>query len=76
MGVLRQHGSLETAPVIYERFAALRRLSDAVCRAVHVFRAHGNFGLILGPFLAHSQLQPSPYCPCAIVFVLSMLIGS
>ena len=26
-----------------------------------------NFGIILGPFLAHSRLHPTPYRPCAVV---------
>ena len=24
---------------------------------------YGNFDIIFGPFLAHSQLRPAPYCP-------------
>ena len=35
---------------------------------------YGNFDIIFGPFLTHSQLPPPPCCPCAVVSVLSMLI--
>ena len=37
--------------------------------------SYGNFDIILGPFLAHSE-HPTPHCPCAMVSVLAMLIGS
>ena len=36
----------------------------------------GNFDIIFGPFIAHAQLQPTPHCPCTVVSLLSMLIGS
>ena len=31
---------------------------------------YNDFFIIFGPFLAHSQLQPAPHCPCAVVSVL------
>jgi len=36
----------------------------------------GNFDIILGPFLAHSQLHLTPHCPYPAVALLSMLVGS
>ena len=37
---------------------------------------YSNFDIILEPFLAHSQLQTHPHCPCTVLSVLPMLIGS
>ena len=39
-------------------------------------RAYGNFDIISGPFLAHSQPSPTLHCPCTVVSLLPMLIGS
>ena len=55
-----------------------------VCRYDHIFFSDdlcGNFDIILGPFLTHSQLQPIPtymthHFLCTVVSLLGMLIGS
>ena len=37
--------------------------------------SYGNFDIILGPVLAHCSAPPTPHAPCAVLYLVPMLIG-